>query len=176
MPGRTGFVDETKATGYRMALVVISNGNLGGARATLRGQLKAGQRSLHFRTASDRRRRAILSAMLSIQWQGFVVLVDAPDSLTARATCLRKVADLSVDHRASRIVIERDDSALEHDRRVLFSYLANHEAESRIRYEHVGRHEEPLLWIADAVAWSVARGGEWRRRLSGRVIETRVGE
>jgi hypothetical protein len=25
-------------------------------------------------------------------------------------------------------------------------------------------HEEPLLWVPDAIAWAVGRGGDWRRR------------
>lgn len=89
-----------------------------------------------------------------------------------RSLHVRKEGDRR--RRALDLVIERDDSVVERDRQVLFAHLARHDEDGCIRYRHVGRHEEPLMWIADAVAWSVARGGEWRRRVSGRVIETRV--
>ena len=160
----------------RPEIVCVIGCGVGRGRATLKRQLKAGQRSLHFRKESDRRRRAILAAMLGLEWHGYVVRADGPDSRSARAECLRAVADLSARHGVNELVIERDDSVLERDRRMLFSHLAGHDQDSRIRYRHLGRHEDPLLWIADAVAWSVARGGEWRRRVSGRVIESRVRE
>jgi hypothetical protein len=31
-------------------------------------------------------------------------------------------------------------------------------------FRHAGAHEEPLLWLPDAIAWAVGRGGDWRRR------------
>jgi hypothetical protein len=31
-------------------------------------------------------------------------------------------------------------------------------------YRHATAHEEPLLWLPDAIAWAVGRGGDWRRR------------
>ena len=30
-------------------------------------------------------------------------------------------------------------------------------------YHHLHRHEEPLLWIADAVGWAWARGGAYKK-------------
>lgn len=33
-----------------------------------------------------------------------------------------------------------------------------------LTFGHVGAHEEPLLWVPDAIAWAVGRGGDWRRR------------
>ncbi|AYD91032.1 hypothetical protein D4740_02890 [Actinomyces sp. 2119] len=44
-------------------------------------------------------------------------------------------------------------------------------------YDHLRDHEEPLLWLADAISWSWNKGGEWRRRLNGidiKVIELSV--
>jgi hypothetical protein len=33
-------------------------------------------------------------------------------------------------------------------------------------YEHLKPHEEPLLWVPDAVAWCYGNGGDWRRRVA----------
>ena len=34
-------------------------------------------------------------------------------------------------------------------------------------YHHQHDHEEPLLWLADAISWCWNKGGEWARRLDG---------
>jgi len=61
---------------------------------------------------------------------------------------------------AEILVIERDDSTISHDRRTLFQHLRG----SDVRYEHKRPHEDSLLWIPDAVAWSWTKGGPWRKR------------
>ena len=33
-----------------------------------------------------------------------------------------------------------------------------------MEYDHMKPAEEPLLWIADAVAWAYGAAGDWRRR------------
>ena len=33
-----------------------------------------------------------------------------------------------------------------------------------LTFRHVAAHEEPLLWLPDAIAWAIGRGGDWRRR------------
>jgi hypothetical protein len=35
----------------------------------------------------------------------------------------------------------------------------------QLAYRHSARHEEPLLWIPDAIAWSYTRGGAWRHQV-----------
>lgn len=39
-------------------------------------------------------------------------------------------------------------------------------------WDHRQRHEEPLLWVADAVAWCVNRGGDWERLVRPMIVET----
>jgi hypothetical protein len=41
-----------------------------------------------------------------------------------------------------------------------------------LTYEHVLPHEEPLLWLADAVAWCYGAGPRWRPRVESPI--TRV--
>ncbi|WP_179118522.1 hypothetical protein [Saccharothrix sp. ALI-22-I] len=38
-----------------------------------------------------------------------------------------------------------------------------------LTYEHFRAHEGPMLWAGDAIAWSYGAGGEWRRRVAGRL-------
>ncbi len=30
-----------------------------------------------------------------------------------------------------------------------------------LTYEHMRKHEEPLLWLADGFAWAEGKGGIW---------------
>jgi hypothetical protein len=41
----------------------------------------------------------------------------------------------------------------------------------RLTYEHLRSHEDPALWIADAVAWCHGAGKDWRRRVAPLVKE-----
>jgi hypothetical protein len=45
-----------------------------------------------------------------------------------------------------------------------------------LTYEHVRSADEPLLWVADVVAWAYGAAGDWRRRTEkviGKVIDLR---
>ncbi|WP_460702136.1 hypothetical protein [Myceligenerans halotolerans] len=53
------------------------------------------------------------------------------------------------------------------DRRILNQELRKTE----VRYDHMHRHEEPLLWAADAVAWAWQRGGPWQAAAKGLIAE-----
>jgi hypothetical protein len=35
-----------------------------------------------------------------------------------------------------------------------------------LTYELEVPRKEPLLWLADAIAWSYAKGGDWQRRVN----------
>lgn len=41
-------------------------------------------------------------------------------------------------------------------------------------YVHLKRHEEPLLWVSDAVAWCHQKGGPWIARAAPLVAEVRT--
>ena len=59
--------------------------------------------------------------------------------------------------------MERDDSVAVFDRRVLHGAL--HRERPDIGYRHERAYDEPLLWAADALAWSWAKGGAWREQV-----------
>lgn len=50
------------------------------------------------------------------------------------------------------LVLERDDSVFELDRKVLYRAVRQSEG-GDLRYEHLRAREEPLLVIPDAIAW-----------------------
>lgn len=60
------------------------------------------------------------------------------------------------------------------DRQRLIEYRRAAGLRDRLTYAHQGRTDELLLSIPDAIAWSWARGGEWRTRVKPVVRYVRV--
>ena len=73
---------------------------------------------------------------------------------------------------AARLVLERDASIEAADRRILREELRRVD-DTTMRYGHLDAHEEPLLWVADAVAWAQQAGGDWPRRFAPLVQQIR---
>lgn len=169
------FVDESERPArYLMSCVVIDQSGASGARSAARSLLLPGQRRLHFHSESDRRQRALVAGLLAID-AGTSVFVcrSAPGqrSADARAACLAAiVGDLQSSGDPVRLTLESRHSQDAADHPVIWS--ARRPAPS-LTYEHVGGESEPLLWLADAYAWLVGAGGDWRRRLgdSVRVVD-----
>jgi hypothetical protein len=86
--------------------------------------------------------------------QIFIIQTDMPDGREGRAAALDGLMRLARDLDSTSLSIERDDSSHNSDQKLLKEGLRNQEDISfRIQY----RHEEPMLWVADAVAWSFQR-------------------
>jgi hypothetical protein len=83
----------------------------------------------------------------------------------ARNLCLIMLADLARRTGANLVVIERDDSRYESDRRTLTRYLT--EREHPVRWEILRAKDDPMLWSADAMAWCWTNPDHiWRRRIA----------
>jgi hypothetical protein len=90
-----------------------------------------------------------------------------PDA--ARPAALLQLAQHLVKLDVRRLVLEsRGQAADRRDRQVIARALG---PRPRLSYEHMRPHEEPLLWIPDAVARSYCAGGDWRRRVRPLVEE-----
>jgi len=63
------------------------------------------------------------------------------------------------------LVIDTRSNKDVHDKRTLRHLLAPHPSASQLVYEHLDSTSEPLLWIADLVAWCHGAGSEWRKRI-----------
>lgn len=157
------FVDESKARGYILVASAISLGSLQPSEKELRSLLKPGQRRIHFKSERDSRRKEILSRMCELEINVAVWISKGLSDKAARPLCLNALADELLESGVDRLLIERDESVVDVDRRMLAARL-RHVASQSFAYEHVRPHDRPLLWVSDAVAWCFANGGDWLRR------------
>lgn len=75
---------------------------------------------------------------------------------------------------ASMLVLEQDDSVLDVDRKLLYRCVRELGRQDDLVYRHHRAHEEPLLALPDAIAWSWHRGGQWRKRIEPLVMAVKV--
>src|SRR5262249_44862768 len=114
---------------------------------------------------SPQRRKLIISTFASI---GDVssIIYDASsysDGKVGRDAAITEMAARAARIPARRIVLERDDSAVEQDMRIIKTQLAVADVGDVVGVDHLRAREEPLLGIPDAIAWCWAKGGEWRK-------------
>ena len=101
--------------------------------------------------------------------QLLVVEVAGMDNKGARAKSLQLMLDLLEKYGLTQIFIELDESTRKLDTQVLMKWKT--ENSSSIDFEFARRNEEPLLWLADAIAWCEGRGGDLLRRSASMIIE-----
>ncbi|MEY9214261.1 hypothetical protein [Thermobifida halotolerans] len=165
------FVDETKNRGYLVAAAVILPPDVTATRRTVNGLCRSGQRRIHFTKENDARRRQIITAMTGLKAR--VEIYDASDHhpRDARTRCLEAITEDLAGRGRVRLVLERDDSVLNHDKRVLYERVRKFGA-TELEYVFMRAHEECLLAIPDAVAWCWAKGGSWRSAVESMVDQT----
>jgi hypothetical protein len=157
------FVDESKKSGFLIAAALVQPEDLQTTRKALRGLCLPNQRRIHFKDEKQARKKKILEVIASTGVTARVYVgPERVRELAARKACLEHLyADL-VELGARKLIIEQDESLVEHDRRWLFA--AHKALGADLAYDHLRAHEESLLWIADAVAWCWAAKGVWRER------------
>ena len=158
------FVDESKERGYFLVATSSEINSLRYSEKALRKLLKPSQRRLHFKSERDSRRREILSVMSRLELSVTVFVCQGLSEKEARAICLKALIGMAVDSEIFSLVIERDESIVQADRKVIAGILLAQE--TSLPYSLVGPHEHPLLWVSDAVAWCFNSGGDWLRRSS----------
>ena len=62
------------------------------------------------------------------------------------------------------LTIELDESIRKHEEQFLLEARRRMSLSDEFRYHWRRRNEEPLLWVADAVAWSYVQGGDWAQQ------------
>jgi hypothetical protein len=155
-----------------MAAVVCGDQEAPAISRVLRHLRMKGQRRIHFVRESDGRRRQILGTLVELGICAHLYRVDGQRQDLARRLCLEAIVGGAVAVGASMVVLERDDSCLKRDQQTLHNARAG--LRQPLRYEHLESAAQPLLWAADALAWSYAKGGDWVRRIRPIVSATRL--
>jgi hypothetical protein len=166
------FVDETKAGRFIVVVAAVSTGALGVARKDLRQHLRAGQRSLHFTKESNSSRHAVLKIIADLPIEVTVYrVIGKHGSRESRERCIRALARDAVTTRPRRIVLERDDSLQVHDERWLYEELGPGNRRDT-EYQHLNRHDDPMLWVPDAIAWCIQKGRPWLDEVANVIVRT----
>lgn len=162
------FVDESKARSFLFVAVMVAPHAVHLLRRDLRAARPKGRRDIHFNGARDDVRDVVVRILERHDIKAVVLRAVAAKGCNPREDCVRATARLAVSIAAHSVVLDRDESLEAQDRRWLFQELHK----SGIRYDHLHRHEEPLLWAADAIAWCWQRGGAWRDKVRPLVVRT----
>jgi hypothetical protein len=106
------------------------------------------------------RRKQILASLVQTSIQARVYTTDRRTEKD-RAACLRRLAVDLIGLGATRLVIESREGRDQNDRHALYPRARD----TSMAYEHLRPHEEPMLWAADAIAWTAGAGGHWTKHL-----------
>lgn len=170
------FIDETKAKGYVVVAVACPDATLAAARRTIGKLILPGQRSIHMKRESARRRRQIADTVCTLREVGVTaVVLDAgrgPEpEIARRERTLCAVVHRVANTDAAHLIVDLDQSLLARDARVLATAIRDSHADS-ITYSHQMLASQPLLALPDVIAWCWARGGDWRRRVTPIIAAT----
>lgn len=171
MGGAHAFIDESKRDGYTIVVVMVAAHTLTDARAQLRRSLLPGQRALHFKNERDSRRRQLLGTMRALNLSARVYTRRHDAEVTARQACLEAVVEDVAAEDISRLVLELSDSDLARDMRTLTAARRKHSAS--FEFLHLRAPQEPMLWVADAIAWAWPQGGAWKASIASLVTQHR---
>jgi hypothetical protein len=164
------FADESKQGTFLFGIACVDSTDIPRLRKGLRSLVLPGQRSLHFAAESPSRRSLLLDQILNLN--PCIALIDTQESnqRLGREIGLQSLVQFAQNCNASRIVIERDESSIKTDTAILRGFVHSREPELR-QFQILPRHEEPILWVPDAIAWSYQRGGEYRKALTRHGLE-----
>ncbi|WP_156888145.1 hypothetical protein [Microbacterium indicum] len=171
--GTAWFIDETKARGYHVVATMVRPEDAEHVRKSMRALVRSGQRRLHFKAESPASRRKLMAEIRRLPVAALVYSVHGEKDATARRMCLQALIEDAQTHHVRAVSLERDESLMAADRRILRDALDRIDYRESLRYEHLSPYEEPLLWISDAVAWCVQAGTTWRAAASPLITKSR---
>lgn len=145
------FVDESKRHGFFMVAVSYEAELVPSYRSQLRRKLRRGQRRIHFKSERDSTRRQLIDLITAQGAQAYVFVGRSRYEPQARRDCIKAIAVFAAQCEANRLVIELDETQYESDRRILTQIMQS--ASARIPWDIQPPANEPMLWVADAIAW-----------------------
>ena len=157
-------VDESKTKGYFIAAAAVAPENVTTIDKSLRKLTRRGQSRMHFKSESDSSRRQLLARMAEMDVRVQLYVVRGHSDKDARVMCLQALVSDLAEAGVARMLIERDDSIMAADRRIIRASLIENEYLDQLQYQHVAPADHSVLWVSDALAWCHQAGGEWIKR------------
>jgi len=133
------FIDENTVRGIMVVAAVADPSALEYARRTLAELRMKGQERIHFKSERDSRRRAICSALVTLDVQVRVYHAAGLTPKLGRPRCLETLVGDLAELPISRLVLEQDDSTVKSDRRVLFEAAGKHGIRDQLTYQSAGQ-------------------------------------
>lgn len=163
-PVRLIYLDESVRAGrYLLAASETDAPGAAQVRRALGDIVLSGQRRLHFKSESAARRRVILGAIVELPVSVTVLTCRGLGEAASRRLLLGALTRIiQSDIRESTLFIERVDGSVALDQSAITSAR---QPDPVLTWHHLAPHEDPALWVSDAVAWAVGAGGDWRRRI-----------
>lgn len=158
-----GYVDESARQGaegvyYLVTSAVVVGTDLDTARRVL-GKLHPPQGRFHWRQERERGRLAMLDVMAGLGVAAFVTWdypIGQKRQEEARRRCLTTLLDDLRREGVDELVIERRHQALDNaDRQTILDARHSGLAPADLLYRFAAPHDEPLLWMPDAIAGAV---------------------
>ena len=159
------FVDESKTKGYFIAAAAVAPESAARVDKDLRKLTRRGQSRIHFKAESESSRRELLARMAEMDVRVQLYIVRGYPDKVARHMCLEALVSDLAESGASRLLLERDDSLVAADRKIIRAMLVEKDYLDNLTYQHVAPAEHSVLWVSDAVAWCHQAGGQWVTRV-----------
>lgn len=140
--------------GYYVMASAVAAGDVNRARKAVRSLALPGQERIHF---TDERRKKLLKEFSALDTVVNVYVARGLRDKEARPLCLGALARDAAASGADHLCVEKDESSYAHDKKIIGQALQS--SENRPRYDFPRAHEEPLLWVSDAVAWCYQKRG-----------------
>jgi hypothetical protein len=155
------FVDESiRGQRYLMACVLVQPHDMPAMRSDVVALAGTKSSRVHFNAELDARRQVLLQTFAAFSIDSFVVVCRRRHGVTefeARTRCLAYIIGALQMRSVERLVIESRQDDVDDERTI----HRHRQREPRLIFEHRRGRDEPLLWIADGVAWSVGAGPLW---------------
>ncbi len=163
------FIDESQAGRYRLCIAAVKQTHLKDIRSSLQALRLPGQRRIHMAKESDRRRKNICNSILELLGWDAIVIESSPNKKITPET-RQELFLLAAQHplwEKIEVVIIEDSNERVRDKRTLawLNKYGNHKFEYRFEKPS----QEACLWLADVIAWSLAKGNQWKKIFAQRV-------
>ena len=152
------YVDESYRQGGRYLLaVVIADGQVGAARQALRDQAREFKKPVHFNALTPAQRSTAMTTISSLVGLRSVVfehrMARGESQMDARAIVLTATVAMLQEEGVSSLVLDHFQGAETIDGGII-RRAREQRRQATLNYRHAHYSDEPLLWVADALAFN----------------------